>query len=245
MIPPNGMSSAKGALRYWERRQEIVANNLANVSTDGFKGERVFARLVGDGSPSAETTTDLRSGSLRQTGNPLDVALQGDGFLVVKTPTGERWTRSGSLHLDTQRQLVDGNGNPVMGDTGPIVVPADVGAIEIDRSGTLYSELQPDRLGRYTGDRRLLGHLRVETAPKGATIAHEGNAYFVPTATRPGVPAAQRDVRQGYVEDSNVAATDAIVEMITIQRHYQFAQKAITTLDETRGKAVNDLGRPV
>ncbi len=245
LVPPNGMSSAKGALRYWERRQEVVANNLANVSTDGYKAERVFARLVADGSPSAETTTDLRGGTLRQTGNPLDLALQGEGFFVVKTANGERWSRSGVLHLDPQRQLVDQNGNPVMGEGGPIEIPAGVAGIEVDRAGVVRAAPQADRLGRWDGERHVLGRLRIETAPKGATLAHEGDAYFVPSAARPGVDASTRDVRQGFVEDSNVAATDAIVEMISIQRHYQFAQKAITTLDETRGKAVNDLGRPV
>jgi flagellar basal body rod protein FlgG len=71
------MSSAASALRYWERRQEVVANNLANVSTDGFKGERVFARMMGDALPVPETATDVRAGAFRQTGNALDVAIEG------------------------------------------------------------------------------------------------------------------------------------------------------------------------
>jgi flagellar basal body rod protein FlgG len=239
------MSSAKNALRYWERRQEVVANNLANVSTDGFKGERVFARMLSDNSPSPETATDLRSGSLRNTSNPLDIGLMGDGFLVVQTPTGERLSRGGAMRLDTQNFLVDQNGNQVLGEHGPIQIPAEVGSVEIDRGGVIRSAPGADKMGRYDGERRVLGTLRMESTPAGAPLTHEGNSYFLPPTGRAPLASAKRDVRQGFVEDSNVAATDAIVEMITIQRHFALAQKAITTLDESRGKAVNDLGRPV
>jgi flagellar basal body rod protein FlgG len=90
-----------------------------------------------------------------------------------------------------------------------------------------------------------MGKLRVENAPAGTPLAHEGDTYFIPAAKSLPVDVAKRDLRQGYVEDSNVAPTDAMVEMITIQRHFAMAQKAITTLDDTRGRAVNDLGKPV
>ena len=119
MPRPTGLTSAAGALRYWERRQELVANNLANVATDGYKGDRGFARLVGAGtvgeSTAVQSAVDLRPGTLRQTGNPLDVALANDGFFVVQ-PRGtegaaaERWTRAGSFQLDANRQLVDADG---------------------------------------------------------------------------------------------------------------------------------------
>lgn len=244
-IPSNGMSAAKAALRYWERRQEVVANNLANVSTEGFKGERAFARLVDGGDPVAETSTDLRTGSLNATGNPLDVAIAGEGFFVVSTPSGERLSRGGALQLNTKQELVDQNGNQVLGDNGPITIPAGAAGIEIDRTGAIRLAPQADRLGRFDGDRPVLGRLRVETVPKGTTIAHEGNHYFIPPAGRQPIDAAQRDIRQGFTEDSNVGATDALVEMITIQRHFAMAQKAISTLDDTRGRAVNDLGKPV
>src|SRR3954471_61611 len=105
-MPINGMTSAAGALRYWERRQEVTANNLANVSTDGFKAERVFGKLM-DGAPVIGTRTDRRDGALRQTGSHLDLAIGGDGFFVVNTPAGERLTRGGSLRLDADEFLAD------------------------------------------------------------------------------------------------------------------------------------------
>src|SRR5437879_1283612 len=80
MPPLNGMDSAASALRYWERKQEIIANNLANVSTDGFKAQRVFAHLLDGVRPVAQATSDLTTGTLRNTGNKLDVAIDGPGF---------------------------------------------------------------------------------------------------------------------------------------------------------------------
>lgn len=243
--PATGMSAAKAALRFWERRQEIAAHNLANVSTDGFKGERAFARLVDGGHAEASAATDLRPGALKATGNPLDVALAGDGFLVVRTPQGERLTRAGSLGLDAERRLVDQNGNLMLGATGPITIPPGVGDVEIDRSGSVRASVAADRLGRYDGERPVLGQLRLEATPPGERLAREGERYFVPGAARPDLSPDERDLRQGFLEESNVSATDALVEMITIQRQFAFAQKAASTLDDARRRAVNDLGKPV
>ena len=139
MPPTTGLTSAAAALRYWERRQEVASNNLANVSTDGFKAERVFAEMLGDATPAARTATDVRSGTLRETRNPLDVAVAGEGFLVVSTPGGERFARGGSLQLDAGRRLVDPAGNAVLGENGPIVVPA--GSVSIDRGGQIAAGL--------------------------------------------------------------------------------------------------------
>src|SRR5215218_8954994 len=99
----NGMHSAASALRYWERKQEVVANNLANVSTNGFKAQRVFAKLLDGILPTAETGSDLATGTLRQTANPTDVAIDGPGFFVVSTPNGDRYTRGGTLRACSDR----------------------------------------------------------------------------------------------------------------------------------------------
>jgi flagellar basal-body rod protein FlgF len=234
----NGLTAAASALRYWERRQEVASNNLANVTTTGFKGERVFGQMFGDAMTAAQTSTDLRAGTLHETHNPLDVALTGDGFLVVDTPNGERFTRGGSLQLDAERRLVDAGGRPVLGEPGPdgqgggpIVIPQ--GAVAIDRAGEI------------TVDGKPVARLRVERGGPGAALAHEGGTLFVPDANRRPVAAAERDVRQGAVEESNVSPVGALVDMIAVQRAYASVQKAVTTLDSVRGTAVTDLGRPV
>ena len=228
-----GLTSAAAALRYYERRQEIAANNLANVSTDGFKGEKAFARMLGDATPTVQAATDLRAGTLRETRNPLDVALgSADGFLVVATPTGERFTRGGALRLDQDRQLVDAAGHAVLGERGPVVLPAGA-QVALGADGTLSVDGRP------------VDRLRVERQAPGAQLAHEGGTLFVPDAGRQPVAPAERQLRQGFVEESNVGTIGALVDMIAVQRAYGSVQKAITTLDAVRGTAATDLGRPV
>jgi flagellar basal body rod protein FlgG len=228
---PNGLSSAASALRYWERRQEIASNNLANASTDGFKAERVFATMLGDALPVAKTSTDTQAGSFRQTGNPLDVAVKGDAFLVVDTPNGERFSRGGSLQIDTQRRLVDGAGHPVMGAKGPITLPE--GPVTIDAAGTI------------SVDGKTVDRLRMERAGDPKSLAHEGGTLLVPDAGRTAIPDADRAVSQGFVEESNVSTVSSMVDMIAVQRAYASVQKAVTTMDSVRGTAVNELGKPV
>jgi flagellar basal body rod protein FlgG len=235
MPPTTGLASAAASLRYWERRSEIVAHNLANASTDGFKAERVFARLLGSqGSalPAAQTATDLTAGTLRTTDNPLDVGVQGDGFLVVRTAGGERFSRGGSLQLDADRRLVDAAGNAVLGEQGPIVLPRGA-ALRIAADGGVTMDGKP------------VDRLRLERAGAGAALAHEGGTLLVPDAGRRAVPPGERRVRQGAVEESNVNPVSAMVDMIAVQRAYASVQKAVTTLDEVRGTAASDLGKPV
>ena len=226
-----GLTTAASALRYWERRQEIVANNLANVDTSGFKAERVFARAVGEGLAAAETATDLRGGTLTQTGSPLDVALDQSQFLVVSTPNGERLSRGGSLRLDDAGRLTDAAGNPVLGEHGVITVPP--GELRIDPNGTV------------SADGRELDRLRMESVPTGTTLQHEGGTLFLPPANRQLVSPEARSVKQGFLESSNVNSINALVDMISVQRAYAAIQKAVVTLDGIHGTAANELGKPV
>ena len=227
----NGMTQAARALQYWERRPEIVTNNLANADTHGFKAERVFARMLGESGPVADTTTDLRAGTLKVTGSPLDIALGGDGFLVVETPQGERLTRGGAFRLDEQGRIVDPNGNPLLGESGPIT--AQGGSIVIEATG------------RVTVDGKEAGRLRVETLAADAPLEHAGANLFVTTGATQPVDSEARLVRQGHLEESNVNTVGSMVDMISIQRAYASVQKAMSTLDGVRGTIVNDLGKPV
>ena len=229
--PINGMIRAANALHYWERRQEIVANNLANAETTGFKAERVFARIIGDSIPVADSATDLSVGTIRETGSPLDLALSNDGFFVVDTPNGERLTRGGSFTLDRDGQVVDANGNALLGENGPIVAPT--GSIVIDRSGAV-------RVNGAEVDR-----LRVETVPRDVRLTHDGGTHFLPDAAQTSQPPAEREVRQGALEESNVGTIDSMVDLISVQRAYAAVQRAVTTLDGIRDTISNQLGKPV
>ena len=253
-VRPNGMASASHALRYWERRQEVVSNNLANVGTDGFKAERAFARLLDGALPAVDTQTDLTAGTLRPTGNALDLAVGGDGFFVVDTPDGERLTRGGAFALDDQRRVVDHNGNPLLAEGGPIVVDdvataaaagAEGGAAAPLEPGATEALVQVDRDGTVRLGERTLGRLRVETVPPGTRLEHAGGNLFVPPDERGIAAEGAREVRQGMIEESNVSPISALVEMISIQRAFTSVQKAMTTLDDARGTLVSEIGRPV
>jgi flagellar basal body rod protein FlgG len=226
---PDGITAAANALRYWEQRQAVVSNNLANASTDGFKAERVFARLVGESSPAADSVTDGRDGTMRETRNPLDLALRGDGFLVAQTPRGERFVRGGSLHIDAAGQLATADGAAILGEKGPITVAG--GTVSIDHAGLV------------TVDGKVIDRLRMERVPPGTALQHDAGTMFVPDATRQSIALAERQLSQGFVEESNVNTIGSMVDMISIQRNYASAQKVITTLDGIRGTIANELGR--
>lgn len=238
-VRPNGMASAAAALRYWERRQEVASNNLANVSTDGFKGERVFARLVQNGLPAADATTDFTPGALTTTGNPYDVAIEGRGFFVVRTPNGERLTRGGALHVDDKGMLVDSSGNALLGDNGPLQVST--------RGNVEPTKLEITRTGRVRADGVGVGQLRLEAVASGTALAHAGAGLYVPPAAsaRIRIPEDRPIVRQGEQEQSNVTPVSEMVDMISIQRAYTAVEKALSTLDAARGIATTELGRPV
>ncbi len=237
-MPPDGIASAASALRYWERRQEVAANNLANANTDGFKAERVFARLLDDELPTADAVTDRSTGTFRPTGQSFDLAVGGDQFLVVKTPQGERWSRGGSWQLDTDGYLTDGDGNVAMGKKGPIRPGRDDQGRPVD-----VTSFTVDRTGVVSVNGVAIDTLRIERSTAPGSLQHEAGTRFVPGDVQP-VPDDARDVRQGVLEESNVNTVSSLVDLISIQRNYAFAQKVLTTLDGIRATISNDIGKP-
>ena len=230
-VQTNGMTSAAAALQMLERRQQVLANNLANANTRGFKAETVFSRMIGDAVAAADTSVDMKQGSMTETHNALDVGVDGDGFMVVKTPNGERHVRGGSFELNANRQLVDASGNPVMGENGVITVPP--GEVSIDNTGLVKVNGKP------------VGQLRLESVDPKAKLVHEGGTMFVPDASRKTISPADRKMLQGFIEESNVNTMSAMSEMIEVMHRYGAAQKSIASLDAIRGIAVNDLAKPV
>lgn len=225
-----GLDSALAALRYWRTKNEIVANNLANVGSPGFRGQVVFAELMPGDRPEARAVLDLKPGALSETGGPLDLAIDGNGFFVVDTPGGVRLTRRGSFQLDEHGYLVDPAGRLVMGETGIIAIPPD-GDIAINDAGEI------------SVDDEIVDRLRIARPEDGASMTPEGSALLRVDGRLQDVPPEQRGVRQGFLEDSNVNSLEGLTDLITIQRRFVAAQRALETLDQVAGTIANDLAR--
>ncbi|MCP4581895.1 MAG: flagellar basal-body rod protein FlgF [candidate division Zixibacteria bacterium] len=225
-------------------KQEVFANNMANANTVGYKKDNVFLQQLENAKQKAGLVTDLEweipmvddvyidfgQGQLSQTNQPLDIALEGEGFFVVDTPDGERYSRNGAFGLTAEGTLVDGNGNSVLSDAGPITIAGD--EISISNDGGVFV------------DGAEAARIRVVDFEKPYDLRKVDDGYFMPEdETILPEAATGFSVRQGYVETSNVNIIQNMVDMLVSFRAYQSGQKAIQAQDETLDKAVNDLGR--
>jgi flagellar basal-body rod protein FlgG len=237
-----GIFSAMSGSLAAQTRLDALANNLANASTAGFKAERVLQRAERAGDvappPTAVTTpvtrdyvlTDFSQGPVSQTGNPLDVALTGDGFLVVKTERGERLTRSGSLTLDGAGYLAAGDGSRVQGTSGDIAISG--GPIVIAADGSIR-----------VGEQRV-GQLRIVRVEDPTQLVRESGTRFAPGAEVPAdVPPGGVRVVQGAVEGANLAPVEGLVQLIETVRGFETYMRAAERLDQTTSKAINEVGR--
>lgn len=236
-----------------QTRIDNVANNIANVGTTGFKKSREAfsdllyeeltqggkstsqARLeVGGGVQLAGIEKDHRQGSLTQTGQPLHVAISGDAFFALQTPEGEPvYTRDGTFRLDADGVLVSQSGLVVGGD---ITVPEDAEQVVITPDGTVHAVLQGST--QYT----VLGQLELAAFTNPAGLRALGGNTFeqTPESGEVFVPRAdQVEVKQGYLESSNVDVAEELIQMIMAQRAYELNSKVVQTADEAMSVAVN------
>jgi len=228
----NAIKSTAQTLGYYTRLQALTANNLSNSDTDGFKADIMSARLVGDATyPVPVTRIDLSQGVLQQTGRPLDVALDGRGFLVLRTPEGERLTRGGSLALDAANQLSDRHGNLMLGENGPIQIPIRYGTLDIQADGDVVVD----------GTR--IDRLRRETVDDPSTLLKEGAGRFVARQPTRPVDPSMAALRQGAVEESNQDSLRGVVDLVTIQRAYAANVDSLKALDSVLSTVVNEVGR--
>lgn len=224
-------------------RMRVVSNNLANLTSVGFKREFAVSRpftdlmqgMAGDAvnmasasAPSTVTYTDHNSGALKYTAGPLDIALEGTGFLVVATPWGEGLTRQGSLRLDDQGRLVTQSGHVVQGESGEI------------RLGT--PEPRIDSEGNVWDGANLVARLRLVEVTEPRTLERLGDGLFAATeSTQYREPVSTR-VRQGYLEAANVTSMSEMVRMIETMRHFEGSQRLLRGYDDMMDRAINLLG---
>lgn len=257
-----------------ERRLETIMNNIANIDTVGFRKERPIFEVApfSEAKPGVESfdhmrfptagvtvraETDLSPGKLNRTENPFDLAIDGEGFFVVETAEGPRYTRAGRVTLDENRVLITTEGFPLLGNNGRITLPPgdlvvlDDGKVGVSGAGGGKTKVT-DTLKLVALDEHTVGVKRSGTE-KNATIdtlqfvaldaklgvTRVGSTLFDGTPT--DLPATG-SIRQGFREQSNVNPFDEIRSMIEASRSYQAAQKLITTLDEVTGQAISDIG---
>lgn len=245
---------AKTGLDAQQTQIDVITNNLANVSTAGFKRSRaVFEDLVyqtlrepgansdqqnqlpsglqiGTGVRPVATTRIHSQGNLQQTGNSLDLAIQGSGFFQVQMPDGSTgYTRDGSLHLDSQGQVVTSSGYPLQ---PALVIPANAQSVTIGQDGTV-TVTQPGAAAPVQ-----VGTIQLASFINSAGLSSQGQNIYLETAAsgapNPNAPGTNGLglLNQGYVETSNVNVAEELVNMIQAQRAYELNSKAVQTSDQ-------------
>ncbi|WP_109806381.1 flagellar hook-basal body complex protein [Sphingosinithalassobacter portus] len=229
------------------RRMDVVSNNLANMTTVGFKREApVFHEYVEQTDSSvrsAQTTSfvldygtvhDTSNGGFQPTGNPLDVMIDGPGYLAVEAPGGEvAYTRAGFIKVLESGELATAGGQKILGEGGqPIAVPPDQAAnLSITEDGTVMGRDGP------------LGRIAVTVFDNEGSVDPRGDGLFTGNGGRE-LAAAETKVRSGGVEGSNVNAISETTDMIEILRAYQASQNMSQNMADLRKRAIERLGRP-
>jgi flagellar basal-body rod protein FlgF len=226
------------------RELDVIANNMANVTTNGFKArssrfreylmpvasaetfprpDRRLSYVIDNGTP-----LDTRSGPIEFTGNPLDVAIKGDAFFAVQTPQGERYTRNGALEINPQGQLVTSEGHPVLGDNGPITFTPQERGFNVAPDGTVTSE---------QGQR---GKIRLVRFDNPQLLHSEGGNIL--SSSNQGQPAGNTSrIEAGALERSNVKPVVEMSRLIEVNRSYTSVAGMVGRMDELRRTAISRL----
>lgn len=221
------------------RRLEGASQDLANINTAGYKSQRLaFSEVLAKRTPRPERPggfvavaaqrTNLNQGAIDGSGNPFHLALEGDGYFVVQTPRGERYTRNGGFTLRADGTLITPAGDAVLGEGGPLQLSG--ATMEVAADGTVRSdnnEIGKLRLVRFTD--------RAKVEKEGANLFHSASANLT--------DASAARVVQAHLEQSNVNAVDGMVALIHINRQFESYQRAMKLLDGVTEKMLSDASR--
>jgi flagellar basal-body rod protein FlgG len=253
-----GLYTAYTGMVNEQKRLDIIANNLANAATVGYKEENVTNqsfdnlltikirdeseaynnRPIGSmsmGVKLGEAYTDYGQGSLRQTANPYDLAIEGNGFfnLSVTDKAGNvntKYTRNGSFTMTKDGHIVDEDGNNLMGNAGDIQIPANASNVIVDKTGAIYAD------GVYVDT------VKISDFEDYNYLAKSGDTMYQALNGAVEKPAVG-SIQQGYTEQSNVNVVAEMVKMINVSRAYESNQKVIKTVDQTLDLAANSVGK--
>lgn len=241
----SGYYAACAGLRAQTQVLELIANNVANVNTTGYRAQdSAFQSVLASSSQGwanplnaaindfnviGGTQIDMSSGNLEHTGNPLDVAIEGKGFFAVQTTAGTLYTRNGNFRVSAKGQLTTAQGDPVLGATGPITLPP--GQLTISPDGSISTN------GAVAGQLRIV-QFAVDSSPQ----AESNSLYSVPASDVQ--PSPQSTVRQGELEASNVNAVAAVVGLMVAQRQAEMMERAMSVFESDLDHiAANDLAK--
>ena len=235
------------------RNLEVVANNIANLNTTGFKGDNtMFEEFLISPALSSQDASggntpvsfvqdrgvwrDYSQGSIQATGNPLDVAIVGDAFLTVQSPNGERYTRNSALQIGPNGQLVTNDGMPILGENGPITFQPGDRNIAISKDGRItVNEGANSRTEGFRGKLRLVRFAQPQQLQK------DGSSNFLaPNGVTPE-PATTATVQQSVIEKSNINAVLEMTRLIDITRTYTQIANMIQQQSDLRRTAIQQL----
>lgn len=254
----SGMYSALSGNLSAMQRLDVISNNLANVNTTGFKRDRLAfdSVLAGNLNPPAvppgqtadpvllqeRMVTDYTPGSLHQTGNPLDLALQGEGFFVVRTPNGVAYTRQGNFRLTQNGELVTSEGYPVLSKAGDRPEEGQPIVLVVGEQG---GKPIVDNQGNITMNGEAVAQLAIFDFPKPYALKKLGSTLFVPENQQaaPQAPTGDMTVEQGALEQSNVDAISEMVQMVEASRFFETCQRVVRGFDDIAAKAINELAK--
>jgi flagellar basal-body rod protein FlgF len=225
----SGFYAACAGLRAKSEALDVIANNVANLNSTGYRAHQATFRslLMGERASAGSlnqavnnfgvlggTRLDLSAGSTEQTGNPFDLAIEGDAFFEVQSAKQTLYTRNGNFHRAANGQLLSAQGDAVLGDQGPILVPS--GPVTVGPDGTI------------SVDGAVAGKLKLAQFAPGADLEAVGSSYYAARGATER-SATGFSIRQGMLEGSNANPISAVVSMITVQRQAEMLQRALST----------------
>jgi flagellar basal body rod protein FlgG len=237
-------SAAASGIRARLESLDMLANNIANASSPGFKADREFYGLYlsaeAADSPAGTNPailpvierqwTDFAQGSLTPTGNPLDLALNGPGFFVAQSANGPVFTRDGNFRLSLQGEIVTQDGDKIQGQDGKPILLDSTRPVEIGSDGTVRQ------------DRQDVAQIALVNFPDPAVLAKRGNNYFRSDLSAPPV-ATQAEILQGRLEAANYQPAESVVRLVNILRQFETLQKALAIGGEMNRRAVDDVAK--
>jgi flagellar basal-body rod protein FlgF len=238
------MSAAASGLRTSLQSLDMLANNLANVQTSGYKTDREFFDLYtspealqgGDSDPTQmpsieKNWTDFSQGPLQQTSNQLDFGISGEGFFRVKGPSGTLYTRNGSFRMSATGQIITQDGYPVQDSNG--------NAIQLDPN----QQLQVSPTGIIAQGGQTVGQLQLTSFKNLSELSKQGQTYFTFGGADTDIKAASGEIEQGKVEASNVPNAEAAVRLVSVMRQFEMLQKAISIGTDMNKQALEEVAR--